>query len=188
MTKINHTLKISKKYLPLSLFSSFIISPLFFAFYDGFSMPFFKSIILLFFLFLISLIDYYHYLIFDYILLPMLTFGLLFLLFSPENILSSLLAASSFSLLLLSLSLLSKGGMGGGDIKFSFVLGIWLGFPQTIVNIYITFILGGFVSFFYLLKKRNNIRIPFAPFLSLGAILAFFYGEKILKIYKELLM
>lgn len=38
--------------------------------------------------------------------------------------------------------LLSRGGMGAGDVKLSFVLGVWLGFKASIVCLMLAFVLG----------------------------------------------
>lgn len=74
-----------------------------------------------------------------------------------------------------------KNFMGGGDVKLIFVLSIWLGYPQIIIALYIAFILGGVFAVMYLLIKRRKytVKIAFAPFLVVGAVISFFVGSKL---------
>ena len=83
------------------------------------------------------------------------------------------------------LFLAGKGFIGGGDVKLIVVLSVWLGLFPVIVAIYLAFILGGIVGALCLLfkwKSRKD-RLPFAPFLAVGAIIAHFDFIEI-EIYK----
>lgn len=72
-----------------------------------------------------------------------------------------------------------KDGMGGGDIKLSFVLGLFLGFPAVVVSLYLSFLLGAFVSVLLLIFKMKKIggALPFGPFLIVGLFITFFAGR-----------
>lgn len=74
-----------------------------------------------------------------------------------------------------------KNFMGGGDVKLIFVLSIWLGYPQIIIALYIAFIFGGVFAVMYLLIKQRmyTVKIAFAPFLVVGAVISFFIGSKL---------
>lgn len=74
-----------------------------------------------------------------------------------------------------------KNLIGGGDIKLIFVLGVWLGFPQIIAALYVSFISGGVFSALYLLFRRGkgSHAVPFAPFLAGGAFVSIITGGKI---------
>lgn len=74
-----------------------------------------------------------------------------------------------------------KNFMGGGDVKLIFVLSIWLGYPQIIIALYIAFIFGGVFAVMYLLIKQRmyTVKIAFAPFLVVGAVVSFFVGSKL---------
>lgn len=63
-----------------------------------------------------------------------------------------------------------KESMGGGDIKLMGLFGIVLGFPLSIVSIFLASILGLPISLLILWKNKSHI-IPFGPFLSMAAIL-----------------
>jgi len=69
---------------------------------------------------------------------------------------------------------LSKGGMGGGDLKLAVYLGIFLGFPTVLYALYYSFILGGIFAFFLLMLKKKDLKakIPFGPFLVIGSLIA----------------
>lgn len=74
-----------------------------------------------------------------------------------------------------------KNFMGGGDVKLIFVLSIWLGYPQIIIALYIAFIFGGAFAVMYLLIKQRmyTVKIAFAPFLVVGAVVSFFVGSRL---------
>jgi len=68
--------------------------------------------------------------------------------------------------------IISKGGMGGGDLKLSVYLGIFLGFPASIYAIYYGFLVGGIFALILLISGRKGLKakIPFGPFLVIGAL------------------
>lgn len=84
---------------------------------------------------------------------------------------------------------LKKEGMGFGDVKFAFVLGLFLGFYNLIIALYVAFLTGAIVSTILILgqKKRLGQQIAFGPFLILGGITAFFYGSHISSWYMRFL-
>lgn len=88
-------------------------------------------------------------------------------------------------LIFLSIFIISKGGIGGGDIKLIGTLGFILGIPHVFLNIFLAFILGGIISIFLLafgFKKRKD-PIPFGPFIILGCIVTILWGERIISWY-----
>ena len=68
--------------------------------------------------------------------------------------------------------LFKKDSMGGGDIKLLGVFGIVLGFPMSIVSVFLAAIIGLPISLI-ILKKKKSHEIPFGPFLAISAILIF---------------
>lgn len=81
--------------------------------------------------------------------------------------------------------LLTRGrGMGFGDVKFVFLMGLILGFPKIIVGMYAAFLTGAVVSIILILAKKKKFKgstIAFGPFLVLGTLIALFWGEVILQ-------
>lgn len=71
--------------------------------------------------------------------------------------------------------------MGGGDVKLVFVLGLLVGGIDTIVGLFLGFVMGAVVGIALLLLQRKGRRdlIPFGPFLLLGFWVAFFWGEEL---------
>ena len=81
------------------------------------------------------------------------------------------------------LFLLTRGkGMGFGDVKLAFLMGLILGFPKIIIALYLAFLTGALVSVILILikKKKFGQTIAFGPFLVLGTIIAMFWGEEII--------
>jgi prepilin signal peptidase PulO-like enzyme (type II secretory pathway) len=82
-----------------------------------------------------------------------------------------------------------KDGMGGGDIKLAFVLGLILGFPNIILALYLAFLTGGASGIILILWKKNlkDASLPFAPFLIAGTLICLFWGNQIIPKLLQLL-
>ncbi|WP_082233698.1 prepilin peptidase [Halobacillus massiliensis] len=79
----------------------------------------------------------------------------------------------------------SRGGMGGGDMKLLGLIGFILG-PSLLLVAFLTAVLTAFILSVFLLafaKKNLKSKIPFAPFLSIGGMTAFMYGEALIQWY-----
>lgn len=79
-------------------------------------------------------------------------------------------------------------GMGFGDVKFSGVLGMylgWLSWATVALGGFLGFLLGGVVGVALLLTKRATRKtgIPFGPFMILGALLAILWGQPLIDWY-----
>jgi leader peptidase (prepilin peptidase)/N-methyltransferase len=75
-------------------------------------------------------------------------------------------------------------GVGLGDVKVAFVMGLFLKPGDLILSFLFTLILGGIASIFILIKnKKFKQEIPYVPFLFLGTLTAMFWGEKIISYY-----
>ncbi len=92
--------------------------------------------------------------------------------------------------LLLIVSLVSKGGVGGGDIKLFFLAGLVLGWKGTLLALFLSVMSGGVVAAVLLLTGRVNRkdRIPFAPFILIGTLSAYLFGEEITGAYIRLFL
>ncbi len=97
----------------------------------------------------------------------------------------SFLGAAAGFLLLFAIAVISKGGMGGGDIKLYFLIGIVLGFKLTLLSFFLATLAGAIYGFGGMLigKYKKRQPVPFGPFIAAGAILAYFYGDKIINWY-----
>lgn len=83
-----------------------------------------------------------------------------------------------------------KDGLGFGDIKLMVPLSLFLSWPKTVMAVFLAFISGGFFAMLVLVsgKKKMGQALAFAPFLVLGFVLAFFFGEAIWNWYFALLI
>lgn len=84
-----------------------------------------------------------------------------------------------------------RGGMGFGDVKLAGVLGLylgWLGWGQFAVGVFGAFIIGGLVGVALLLLRRagRKTRIPFGPYMLLGAWIGIAFGDQIWRAYLNL--
>lgn len=79
--------------------------------------------------------------------------------------------------------------VGGGDVRLGAMLGLWLGWPQIIICLFLSYILGAFVAVPLLLTGKKGLKseIPFGTFLAAGAGVTIFYGQTILNWYLNLL-
>ena len=130
----------------------------------------FATIIFFAFLFYISVTDFKTLMIYDKILLPMAVTGIFF---DARNLLVNLQDAILFSALsffvMFVIFKISRGGLGGGDVKFSAVLGLWLG-EKIFSAIFLASIIAGIFALIYFVKNPDKkIKLPFAPFLSAGS-------------------
>ena len=66
--------------------------------------------------------------------------------------------------------ILKKEGMGGGDIKLVFVIGLFLGLKNFVQVFIVSFFVAAVVSVFLLISRIKNRKdyIPFGPFLCIG--------------------
>lgn len=92
-------------------------------------------------------------------------------------------AAAAWSALLV-IHLVSPGGMGFGDVRLSFLLGLflgWFGYGHVLTGLFLGFLLGAVVGLLLVvlrLRKRTD-HVPFGPFLAVGAALAILVGDPI---------
>lgn len=94
-------------------------------------------------------------------------------------------AAVGAGAVLLLIALLSRGGMGGGDVKLAAMMGAFLGWPLIGVGLFVGVIVGGAVAIVLLaagLKGRKD-HIPFGPALAVGGFVAMEWGQELLRWY-----
>ena len=98
------------------------------------------------------------------------------------------LGAFGASLFLFLAALAYPKGMGMGDVKLALLLGAMLG--RTVPVALMVGMVAALVPSFVLLARHGSaarkMGIPFAPFLSLGGLVALFFGEDLLDAYLTL--
>ena len=145
----------------------------------GFSLECLYSIIFISMLIIIVISDYQTMIIPDSILIffSLLLIFTKFFMFGIEEIGISMLHALAAFIFMLFIKLLGdfmfkRESMGGGDIKLLAVFGFVLGFPLSIVSIFLAAIIGLPVSLI-VLKAKKGTEVPFGPFLAISAIIIF---------------
>ncbi|KPD01590.1 Type 4 prepilin-like proteins leader peptide-processing enzyme [Geobacillus sp. BCO2] len=93
-------------------------------------------------------------------------------------------SAVGFGLLLL-IAVLSKGGMGGGDVKLFAVLGMVLGWKLVLLAFFLATLYGTVIGLvgMALGYVRRGKPMPFAPAIALGALTALFFGDRMMEWY-----
>lgn len=155
----------------------------------GFSKELIVALLFISMLVIITVSDLAYMLIPDKILI---FFGILLIcsrILSPlnpwwESVVGAFLG---FSILLL-IAILSKGGMGGGDIKLFFVIGWVLGMIPTLLTLFVAAFIGVIAGFIQLKIKKANKKtpVPFGPSIAAAALIVYFYGDIILEWYTNL--
>ena len=128
-------------------------------------------------LLLLAIIDLEHKLLLNSLTLPGIALGLLFgLLGWTSSFWTSLLGAGAGFLLILVIALISRGGMGMGDVKFMAMIGSFLGWKSVFYVLFGASVLGsvGGILYLYLTKQDRKTPIPFGPSLATAALIVYF--------------
>lgn len=85
--------------------------------------------------------------------------------------------------------LITKGGMGWGDLEICLLCGLFLGLKLTILMLFLAFIIGSIVGVILIIsgKKSRKDYIPFGPYIAIASIVCTISGEKIFSLYMSLI-
>ncbi len=154
---------------------------------------------------LLAIIDFRHYIIPDSINLFLLILGVVITIFKnqtflgyysnlflfTENVWLNHLLGFIFAVIVFSLTIfISKGkGMGFGDLKLAAALGLIFGWPDILMILFLSFLIGGLAGIILIILKKKKMKdgLPFGPFLVTAAALTFFFGFQIINGYFVLL-
>ncbi len=143
-------------------------------------------------LIVLSAIDLEHQILPDVITLPVLAIGLILALLSwlPVPKKEAVIGLLTGGGLLYFLAVISRGGMGGGDIKLAALMGVYLGWKALLVAMFLGVTLGGLVGIGLIVfgGKSRKDKIPFGPFLALGTLISIFWGQNIILWYQTFLV
>jgi leader peptidase (prepilin peptidase)/N-methyltransferase len=142
----------------------------------------------------ISVIDLRHYLIPNRVVYPALAVSIPLLVLASaaghqwDRLFDALLGAAAAWALLLLVHVASPRGMGFGDVRLAFVLGLflgWLGLDRVALGLFLGFLLGAVAGVALILLRRRTRKdsIPFGPFLALGALIAVVGGGPLIRWY-----
>lgn len=79
-------------------------------------------------------------------------------------------------------AVLSRGGMGGGDIKFMAIAGAATGWKGVLMTTFLGSLAGSVIGVSLMIArgKGRKTKIPFGPFLVLGALFTLLFGQEIM--------
>jgi len=112
---------------------------------------------------------------------------------SAERLIDAAIGAAVFGGFFFVVAFVYPAGMGGGDVKLSFVLGTFLGYFDgvgvVLVGMFLAFLIGSLIGVGVMLftSRGRKAMVPFGPFLALGTVLAVFFGRSIADWYTDLL-
>ncbi|MGJ8664385.1 MAG: prepilin peptidase [Marinicella sp.] len=158
------------------------------AFQFGVTLQFVAACLLLWFLIVITWIDFDTYLIPDQLSLSLLWFGLFFSLFDfsltpVQSIIGALVGYLSLWLVFHLFKILTgKEGMGYGDFKLLAAGGAWLGPEMLIVVLLLASVSGLLFALGQMIMKNKQNKIPFGPYLSIGILVSYVYGPQVMSI------
>ncbi|RDW21790.1 prepilin peptidase [Oceanobacillus chungangensis] len=103
---------------------------------------------------------------------------------------SPIVGAIVIAVILAIIILVSRGGMGAGDMKLFAVLGIVLGVEKVLLAFFLSCLLGAIIGMLLILFKviKRKQPVPFGPYIVLAALIAYFYGEMLIDWYLRLII
>jgi len=184
--------KISPRYLIIELISGLTVVGYFM--YFGLNLQAAAAVVLTLVLIPVFFIDFEHRIIPDVISIPGIAigFGLSFVTAEPGwigSLIGILLGGGGLlSLGLLGDYLFKKESLGGGDVKLAAMLGAFLGW-QKVLFVFISSALLGLIGAVVMMalskQMRETHQIPFGPFLAAAAVMALFFGDRVISLYLE---
>ena len=141
------------------------------------------------FLIIIIFIDLEHRLILNKVIYPGILVAFIFSFFWPDlGVINSLIGGATGFALMFLIFIVSRGGMGEGDVKLALMMGLMGGFPEIFIALLIALLTGGLMAILLLslhLKKRKEA-IPFGPFLAVAGMVTLLWGESLYDWYRGL--
>jgi leader peptidase (prepilin peptidase) / N-methyltransferase len=142
----------------------------------------------------ITFIDLDFQIIPDRITLPGIGIGLLagaflmpdpFVRYTLLGIKASIIGFLAGGGLFYAIAVLSRGGMGGGDIKMMAMVGALMGWKSVLLTTFLGSLTGAVIGLFLMISKGKGrkTKIPFGPFLGLGSLITLFFGQEIFNWY-----
>ncbi len=146
---------------------------------------------------IIFVIDLEHQLILNRVVYPAMVVALLLAL-APlpwlgeamtDRLASAGLGAGVGFFLFLLLAVISRGGMGWGDVKLAGLIGLATGFPLVVFSVVLAAVLGILAAAVMAAARRRKFRqaLPFGPFLAVSTMITLVWGSQILGWYQGLM-
>ena len=183
--------EISKRYILVELLTGIIAGFTFFMY--GFSIDFFRFFAMSAILIVVSLIDLEYKIIPDELILVGIFIGIILTIYNLflggvyKTWYSPLIGGVLVSSILYIFSKIgqkiykTEDVIGLGDVKLFIALGMILGCEKVVIAFLVSVFLGGFYGIITILIDKSNLKrlLPFAPFISLGSIVAVYFGNNL---------
>lgn len=121
----------------------------------------------------------------DLIMLPGILYATLFAWQVGD--LQSALIGAAIAFVFFGLQWLASRGqwLGSGDILIGLFIGLALGWPKTLLALFISYLLGSLIGIVLILKQKANGKtaLPLGPFLVIGTLIAALWGSEIIDWY-----
>lgn len=145
-----------------------------------------EGLVLACFLWTAAVLDWRYGLIFDRLTASMAVLALCFHLRAPSDVPALFCGLLAGGAPLFLLRVLTRGGLGGGDVKLMAAGGLWLGARGALLALAIASWTGGLFALALLAsgRARRKDEVAFGPFLALGLWAAFLYGERLWRWYE----
>lgn len=126
-----------------------------------------------------SVIDLKRGIVPNGIVYPAMLISVILALLSPDASAGLSLIGGATLLALVVIPAVALGGIAVGDIKLACLIGLMVGFPYCLFALFGGIILGGLAAITLLLLKikGRNDEMPYAPYLSVGAIAMMLVGQ-----------
>jgi len=139
-------------------------------------------------LIIIFVYDLKHYIIPNKIIYPLigvtvfwyLVSSLFFQTYNLAELLGFLVAAFYSATFFWIVHTMTDGkGMGMGDVKLGFFMGLFFGSPQILIALPLSFFIGSIIGIALIIFKRKKFKseVPFAPFLVSGTFLVMLFDQ-----------
>lgn len=146
----------------------------------GFEVEFITALLLIAMLMIILVSDITYMIIPNKVLLFFLPLFIIMRMIQPlEPWWSAVIGAVVAFLLIAIIILISRGGMGAGDMKLFGLLGIVLGTGKVLLTFFLASLLGSIIGMCLMLFKivERKQPIPFGPYIIIATIISYFYGD-----------
>lgn len=114
---------------------------------------------------------------------------IIYKILTGQPYLTHLLGAAAGSGIIALIIILTRGGMGWGDVEIILVCGMFIGLKLTLLTLFLSFLTGGITGVFLLCTKKKGRKdsIPFGPYIALSSIISLIAGDVIITWYLKIL-
>jgi leader peptidase (prepilin peptidase)/N-methyltransferase len=184
--------KISLRYPSVELLNGLMYAAVLYHFGFGWHLPLLFALVSS--LIVITFIDLDFQIIPDVITLPGMIIGLAashfimpdpFATYSLLGFVNSVIGLLAGGVTFYLIAILSRGGMGGGDVKMMAMVGSFMGWKGVFLTTLVGSLTGSLIGIGLIIfkGKGRKTKIPFGPFLALGSLVALFFGCMIVDWY-----